>query len=122
MAWLGLAIAPLCFAGFGAMALSMDRHHRDLTGAPCPAGLRRRLRRQSLVVFALAAATAILGRGIGIVAGVLGASLAAAAVVGVLSLWPQLLARICLAHGEAGRRPPDSGGGERARAAPRSDP
>jgi hypothetical protein len=116
MAWLGLAIAPLCFAGFGAMALSMDRHHRDLTGAACPAGRRRKLRRLSLVVFVLAAATAILGRGIGIVAGALGASLAAAAVVGVLSLRTQLLTRLTrigLGHGDAERRPLASGSGER---------
>lgn len=94
MEWLGLAVAPLCFAGFCAMALSMDRHHREAAGGPCPSGLRRKLRRLSLSLLGLAAATAIAGREIGVVAGVLGASLAAGAVVGLLNLRPQLLARL----------------------------
>lgn len=94
MEWLGLAIAPLCFAAFCAQALSMDRHHRDIAGGPCPASLRRRLRRLSLVLFMLAASTAVAGRGIGIVAGVLSTATAAGAVVGVLSLRPRLLARL----------------------------
>ena len=94
MEWLGLAIAPLCFAGFCARALSMDRHHRDVAGGPCPADLRRRLRRLSLVLFMSAASTAVAGGGIGVVAGVLSAATAAGAVVGVLSLRPRLLARL----------------------------
>lgn len=94
MEWLGLAIAPLCFAAFCAQALSMDRHHRDIAGRPCPASLRRRLRRLSLVLFMLAASTAVAGRGIGIVAGVLSTATAAGAVAGVLSLRPRLLARL----------------------------
>ena len=94
MEWLGLAVAPLCLAAFCAMALSMDRHHRDAAGGPCPASLRRKLRRLALALFGLAAATAISGRGIGLVAGVLGASLSAGVVVGVLNLRPQLLARL----------------------------
>lgn len=94
MEWLGLAITPLCLAGFCAMALSMDRHHREAVGGPCPAGLRRKLRRLALVLFGLAAATAVAGRGIGLVAGVLGASLSAGVVVVVLNLRPQLLARL----------------------------
>jgi uncharacterized protein DUF3325 len=94
MEWLGLAIAPLCFAGCCAMALSMDRHHRDVAGGPCPLSLRRRLRRLSLALFVLAATTAIAGRGVGMVAGVLSAGVAAGLVVGVLALKPRLLARL----------------------------
>lgn len=94
MEWLGFAIAPLWFAGFCARALSMDRHHREVAGGPCPASLRRRLRRLSLGLFVLAAAIAVAGRGIGIVAGVLSAAAAAGAVVGILSLRPHLLARL----------------------------
>ena len=99
MEWLGFAAAPLCFAGFCAMALSMDRHHRDAAGGPCPASLRRKLRRLALALFLIAAAAAIAGGGIGVVCGLLGASLAAGAVVGILSLRPQLLAGLLLAGG-----------------------
>jgi hypothetical protein len=94
MEWLGLAVAPLCFAGFCGMALSMDRHHREAAGGPCPASLRRKLRRLSLAVFGLAAALAITGRGIGVIGGVLAASLSAGAVVAILNLRPRLLARL----------------------------
>jgi hypothetical protein len=76
------------------MAMSMDRHHRDAVGGPCPEPLRRKLRRLSRGLLLTAAATAVTGRGIGVVTGVLSASLAAAAVVGVLGLRPQILARV----------------------------
>lgn len=94
MEWIGFLVGPLCFAGFAAMAMSMDRHHREAAGEPCPKPLRRRLRRQGWSLLLTAAATAVIGRGIGIVDGVLTASLAAAAVVGVLGLRPRLLARL----------------------------
>jgi len=94
MGWLGFVIAPLCFAGFAAMAMSMDRHHRDAAGGPCPAPLRRRLRRLAWSFLATAAAIALIGRSVGIVAGVLSASMAAAAVAGLLGVRPRVLARL----------------------------
>jgi hypothetical protein len=94
MAWLGFMIAPLCFAGFAAMAMSMDRHHRDAVGGPCPGPLRGRLRRLGWSLLATAAAIALIGHSVGIVVGVLSASMAAAAVVGVLGLRPRVLARL----------------------------
>jgi hypothetical protein len=94
MAGLGLLVAPLCFAGFGAMALSMDRHHRDAAGAPCPPPLRPRLRRLGWGLLLTAAAAAVTDGAVGVVAGVLQAGLAAAGVVGLLVLRPRLLARV----------------------------
>lgn len=91
MEWLGLATTPLCFAAFCAAALSMDRHHRQATGGACPADRRKRLRALSAAGLALAAALSAAGGGIGFVTGVLGAGVAAAAVMGVLVLRPGLL-------------------------------
>lgn len=94
MGSLGLVIAPLCFAGFAAMAMSMDRHHRAAAGGPCPKPRRRTLRRMSWSLLAAAAVIALTGRSVGIVAGVLSASMAAAAVVGLLGVRPRVLARL----------------------------
>ncbi len=100
MELVGIAAAPLCFAAFMAAALSMDRHHRQVMGGPCPADIRRRLRLISIVAFALAAALTVLGGSVAFVAGVLGAAAAAGAVVGVLNLRPQLLRPLVRSAGE----------------------
>jgi hypothetical protein len=100
MELLGLAAAPLCFAAFVAAALSMDRHHRQVMGGPCPLDMRRRLRLISIVCFALAAAIAVVGGSVAFVAGVLGAGAAAGVVVGVLNLRPRLLRPLVRGAGE----------------------
>lgn len=102
MEFLGFAAAPLCFAAFAAAALSMDRHHRQVTGKACPLPLRRRLRALSAAFLVLAGLLALVGGGISLVTGVLGAGVAAAAVVGVLNLRPQLLRRLLPATAAAG--------------------
>jgi len=102
MEFLGFASAPLCFAAFAAAALSMDRHHRQVTGQACPAPLRGHLRALSAALLLLAALLAMVGGGISFVTGVLGAGLAAGAVVGLLNLRPQLL-RWLLPNGAAMR-------------------
>ena len=91
MEFLGFASAPLCLVAFAAAALSMDRHHRQVTGRACPAPLRGRLRALSATLLVLAVLIAAVGGGVSLVTGVLGAGAAAATVVGVLNLRPRLL-------------------------------
>ena len=85
---------------FVAAALSLDRHHRQVMGGPCPADMRRRLRLISIAGFALAAALAVLGGSVAFVAGVLGAGAAAGTGVGLLNLRPQLLRPLVRTAGE----------------------
>lgn len=94
MEFLGFAAAPLCFAAFAAAALSMDRHHRQVTGHACPATLRGHMRALSATLLVLATVVATIGGGVSFVTGVLGAGVAAGAVVGVLNHRPQLLRRL----------------------------
>lgn len=94
MEFLGFAAAPLCFVAFAAAALSMDRHHRQVAGSACPAPLRGHLRALSAALLVLAAVVSTLGGGISFVTGVLGAGVAAGAVVGVLNLRPRLLRQL----------------------------
>ncbi|CAN7226628.1 DUF3325 domain-containing protein [Phenylobacterium sp. LjRoot164] len=94
MELLGLASAPLAFAALICAALSMDRHHRQATGHACPPARRSRLRLASKALFVLAFLLGVMGGGVGIVAGVLGAALAAGVVVTTLTVRPALLARL----------------------------
>ncbi|KQW66433.1 hypothetical protein ASE17_05825 [Phenylobacterium sp. Root77] len=94
MELLGFVSAPLAFAAFISAALSMDRHHRQVTGHACPAERRARLRLSSKALFVLAILVGVIGGGVGLVAGILGAGLAAGAVVTTLTVRPALLARL----------------------------
>ncbi|MBK5539152.1 DUF3325 domain-containing protein [Pseudomonas sp. TH05] len=59
----------LCYAGFAALCLSMDRHHSDLLGRKASAGRRQGLRLGgwSLLGLSLWAAVAAAGWGLGLV-------------------------------------------------------
>lgn len=59
----------LAFAGFAAMALSMQRHHRDIFGSVPPERSRKALRTTGVATIAasLSLATAAEGLGIGLV-------------------------------------------------------
>lgn len=56
----------LAFAGFAALALSMQKHHRDLFGAPAPARRRKALRTCGFVTIIAALAFAIDAEGLSI--------------------------------------------------------
>lgn len=53
----------LCFAGFAALALSLDRHHRDALAARVPAGRALPMRAAGWALIALSLAAAIAWEG-----------------------------------------------------------
>lgn len=96
MIWLSLA---LCFSGFSALCLSMDRHHKQVFGEP-PAHLERWMFRiggwLSLVVSCWPAVIA-LGTSIGISLWITLLSVAGLAVVLLLSYRPRLMLPLAFA-------------------------
>ncbi len=83
----------LCFAGFGALALSLDRHHRDALGSRVPAGrvLPLRLAGWCLILASLAVAIAFEGANFGPVQWIGALTGAALLVVGLASYRPAWL-------------------------------
>jgi len=80
----------LCFAGFAALALSLDRHHRDALAGRVPAGrvLPMRLAGWALLALSLTAAIAWEGWNFGPVQWIGALTSAALLVVLVLSYRP----------------------------------
>ena len=89
----------LCFSGFGALALSLDRHHRDALGGRVPTGraLPLRLGGWGLLAASLAAAVALEGWNFGPVQWVGALTGAALLVVALLSYRPAWLRPAALA-------------------------
>lgn len=58
LAWL------LCYSGFGALCLAMDRHHRDLLGRPALPWVRRVLRWAGVSLLGLSLWVAIVVAGV----------------------------------------------------------
>ncbi|MGV7030423.1 DUF3325 domain-containing protein [Methylobacterium symbioticum] len=89
----------LCFAGFGALALSLDRHHRDALGGRVPAGriVPQRLGGWALILLSLAAAVALEGWNFGPVQWIGALTGAALLVVALLSYRPSWLRPAALA-------------------------
>lgn len=89
----------LCFAGFGALALSLDRHHRDALGGRVPAAriLPQRLGGWGLILLSLAAAVMLEGWNFGPVQWIGALTGAALLVVALLSYRPSWLRPAALA-------------------------
>lgn len=89
----------LCFAGFGALALSLDRHHRDALGGRVPESrtLPLRLAGWALLALSFAAAVALEGWNFGSVQWVGALTGAALLVVALLSYRPAWLRPAALA-------------------------
>ncbi|MFT3719529.1 MAG: DUF3325 domain-containing protein [Pseudorhodoferax sp.] len=85
----------LCTAGFGALALAMDRHQQDVFGRELPARAGRALRvlGWALLAAALWRAVAAQGWGLGLVAYSGHTSAAAGLVFAALVLWNRWRAR-----------------------------
>lgn len=64
-----LLASLLCYAGFTALCLSMDRHHADLLGRKPPRRLRLGLKLAGAILLALSfwAAVSVAGWGLGLV-------------------------------------------------------
>ena len=83
----------LCCAGFGSLALAMDRHREDAwpgTAPPLGQAAMRRLGAGALLL-ALIAAIAQAGTAMGLAQWCVQLSLAALAVVALLTGWPRRL-------------------------------
>lgn len=84
--------ASLCYAGFSALCLAMDRHHQDLLGAKPGRRRQRVLRLAGVLLLAVALGLMIASSGwaMGLVRA-LGLAMASAGVlVALLPYWPRM--------------------------------
>jgi len=91
--------ASLCYAGFSALCLAMDRHHQDLLGAK-PGRQRQWILRWVggvLLALALGLLIAKAGWAMGLVRGLAVAMASAGVLVALLPYWPR--AALALAAG-----------------------
>lgn len=90
MIWLSLA---LCFSGFVALCLSVDRHHEQILGKRPPAAVRQLLRTAGWLALAAAAAPCInpFGVSVGLALWTALLSVAALAQVLLLTYAPRLI-------------------------------
>lgn len=84
--------ASLCYAGFSALCMAMDRHHQDLLGAK-PGRQRKRLLRLSgvlLLAVALGLMIGSSGWAMGLVRAVGLAMASAGVLVALIPYWPRM--------------------------------
>lgn len=94
-----LASVLLCLTAFGALALSLPRHHRDALGAAPPPGRERRLRLLGWCLLGVSLLPLILGFGeaIGGASWFGAASLSGLAVMALLAYRPRAIVPATLA-------------------------
>lgn len=96
-----LTALGLCFTGMTALALAIDRHHRQVYGDDAPARKRYLLRAAGALLLALAVVPCVLlwGAGAGLVAWIGMLTIGALLAAFLLPYWPARVAPLATAAG-----------------------